>query len=126
MAQERRVTFARGPFATEDGHPPHEGLTAQAKEHWYPKINASPEPITSRHITSLAKFLGLPEYQATIDKLKRFVGDLPPLQRPDPAALASQATSPPPTPTMDTPLARGKRKREEAGPGRAATPSDGG
>lgn len=75
----RRVSFARGPLPTEDGHPRHEGRQAAPR-------SANPTPtqtmatMTYAQIDALEAELG-PDNQPSLKRLQRRIGLLPPLKR---------------------------------------------
>lgn len=81
MSKKRRVRFAPGPlfdqYHTKDGHPQHEGQTAKQK-----RVVQSPWPVdlTAHNIKMLEGEIG-EICQQSIQRLKRRVGLLPPLQR---------------------------------------------
>ncbi|KAL0050725.1 hypothetical protein WJX82_005861 [Trebouxia sp. C0006] len=80
--RRRRVHFAPGPladlYATKDGHPQHEGQTAiqrrSVPSQW-------PIDLTPHSIRMLEAEVG-DICQHSVERLKRRVGLLPPIQRP--------------------------------------------
>lgn len=91
--RSRRVRFAPGPLAdqydTHDGHPQHEGQTAVQR-----RSIPSPWPLdlTPHSIKMLEAEVG-DICQASIMRLKRRVGLLPPIQRPLEYLTASHSSS---------------------------------
>ncbi|DBA79701.1 TPA: hypothetical protein ACH3X1_008371 [Trebouxia sp. C0004] len=92
--RRRRVHFAPGPladlYATKDGHPQHEGQTAiqrrSVPSQW-------PIDLTSHSIRMLEAEVG-DICQHSIERLKRRVGLLPPIQRPLEYLTAAKSFSP--------------------------------
>lgn len=78
-SEQRRVRFATGPLpGTPDGHPPHEGLTAQQRR--VLSMALTPD-LTPSNVRLLEQELG-EDCQPSVTRLKRRAGMLPPLKRP--------------------------------------------